>query len=96
MWQCELIIEDFVCIFQELEIDYSKYEHPPVLTVEEQVKISEKSFRFVNISYRMLKDGFIRLCFVYLTLQAKYVSSSEGALSKNLFLKVIFKAIHHY
>ncbi|KAG7599590.1 YbaK/aminoacyl-tRNA synthetase-associated domain [Arabidopsis suecica] len=39
---------------QELEIDYSKYEHPPVLTVEEQ---------------------------------AKYVSSSEGALSKNLFLK---------
>lgn len=24
-------------IFQELEIDYSKYEHPPVLTVEEQV-----------------------------------------------------------
>ncbi|ESQ33205.1 hypothetical protein EUTSA_v10004660mg [Eutrema salsugineum] len=39
---------------QELEIDYSKYEHPPVLTVE---------------------------------AQAKYVSSSEGALSKNLFLK---------
>ncbi|CAN7131532.1 unnamed protein product [Brassica rapa subsp. narinosa] len=39
---------------QELQIDYSKYEHPPVLTVEEQ---------------------------------AKYVSSSEGALSKNLFLK---------
>jgi hypothetical protein len=39
---------------QELEIDYSKYEHPPVLTVEEQ---------------------------------AKYVSSSKGALSKNLFLK---------
>nr|VDD59780.1 unnamed protein product [Brassica oleracea] len=39
---------------QELEIDYSKYEHPPVLTVEEQ---------------------------------AKYVSSSEGALSKNLFFK---------
>lgn len=39
---------------QELEIDYSKYEHPPVLTVE---------------------------------AQAKYVSSNEGALSKNLFLK---------
>ncbi|CAN7082797.1 unnamed protein product [Brassica oleracea var. botrytis] len=39
---------------QEFEIDYSKYEHPPVLTVEEQ---------------------------------AKYVSSSEGALSKNLFFK---------
>uniref|UniRef100_A0A1J3E050 Putative prolyl-tRNA synthetase associated domain-containing protein 1 n=1 Tax=Noccaea caerulescens TaxID=107243 RepID=A0A1J3E050_NOCCA len=39
---------------QELEIDYSKYEHPPVLTVE---------------------------------AQAKYVSSDEGALSKNLFLK---------
>ncbi|KAG5388401.1 hypothetical protein IGI04_029942 [Brassica rapa subsp. trilocularis] len=39
---------------QELQIDYSKYEHPPVLTVEEQ---------------------------------AKYVSSSEGALSKNLLLK---------
>lgn len=39
---------------QELQIEYSKYEHPPVLTVEEQ---------------------------------AKYVSSSEGALSKNLFLK---------
>ncbi|XP_010479060.1 PREDICTED: prolyl-tRNA synthetase associated domain-containing protein 1 [Camelina sativa] len=39
---------------EELEIDYSKYEHPPVLTVE---------------------------------AQAKYVSSSEGALSKNLFLK---------
>ncbi|KAL0853943.1 hypothetical protein Bca101_059095 [Brassica carinata] len=39
---------------QELQIDYSKYEHPPVLTVEEQ---------------------------------AKYVSSSEGTLSKNLFLK---------
>ncbi|CAH2035722.1 unnamed protein product, partial [Thlaspi arvense] len=41
-------------VLQELEIDYSKYEHPPVLTVE---------------------------------AQAKYVSSSEGALSKNLFLK---------
>ncbi|XP_010500166.1 PREDICTED: prolyl-tRNA synthetase associated domain-containing protein 1-like isoform X2 [Camelina sativa] len=39
---------------QELEIDYTKYEHPPVLTVE---------------------------------AQAKYVSSSEGALSKNLFFK---------
>ncbi|EOA38332.1 hypothetical protein CARUB_v10009833mg [Capsella rubella] len=39
---------------QELEIEYTKYEHPPVLTVE---------------------------------AQAKYVSSSEGALSKNLFLK---------
>ncbi|KAJ4917355.1 YbaK/aminoacyl-tRNA synthetase-associated domain [Raphanus sativus] len=39
---------------QELEIEYSKYEHPPVLTVEEQ---------------------------------SKYVSSSEGALSKNLFFK---------
>jgi hypothetical protein len=44
---------------QELEIDYSKYEHPPVLTVEEQ---------------------------------AKYVSSSKGALSKNLFLKVVFQS----
>jgi len=40
----------------------------------------------------MFKDGFIRLCFVYLNLQAKYVSSSKGALSKNLFLKVVFQS----
>ncbi|KFK36182.1 hypothetical protein AALP_AA4G088800 [Arabis alpina] len=46
--------DELLARLQELEIDYSKYEHPPVLTVEEQ---------------------------------AKYVSSNEGALSKNLFLK---------
>ncbi|KAJ4881673.1 YbaK/aminoacyl-tRNA synthetase-associated domain [Raphanus sativus] len=46
--------DNLLARLQELQIDYSKYEHPPVLTVEEQ---------------------------------AKYVSSSEGALSKNLFLK---------
>ncbi|CAH8383155.1 unnamed protein product [Eruca vesicaria subsp. sativa] len=46
--------DELLARLQELEIDYSKYEHPPVLTVDEQ---------------------------------AKYVSSSEGALSKNLFFK---------
>ncbi|CAN8288690.1 unnamed protein product [Cochlearia groenlandica] len=46
--------DELLARLQDLEIDYSKYEHPPVLTVE---------------------------------AQAKYVSNSEGALSKNLFFK---------
>lgn len=70
--------------FQELQINFSQYEHPVILTVEEGVKIKSIIMYYVN-SIHIYFFWFLLL----ISIQEKYVGNLGGGLSKNLFLKVI-------
>jgi len=71
---------------QELQIPFSQYEHPVVLTVDAQVKPVN------TILYLPFLVHFIVILFLiqcpWSYLQAQYVGHLGGGLSKNLFLKV--------
>ena len=82
------VVLKFACngILQELEIDFTQYEHPVVLTVEAAVSLVVCCFNF----------GFtcsclywcINMVMIWVSCQLKYVGHVKGAFAKNLFLKV--------